>query len=110
MGPVKARKQGQTRRVLRRGKGRSWSLFTAGLFRAFRYIVEPGRKIDEEKKEGKLEREKGREPLTVPSPSPQSPLVFPLVFLAYDFTRSTPSEHRRLGYSSRSQLALRKMA
>lgn len=43
-------------------------------------IVERGRKIDEEKKEGKLEREKGREPLTVPSPSSQSPLVFSLVF------------------------------
>ena len=72
-------------------------------------IVERGRKIDEEKKEGKLERGKGREPLKVPSPSLQSPLVFPLVVLAYDFTRSTSSEHRRLGHSSRSQLALSKM-
>ena len=59
-------------------------------------IVERGRKIDEGKKEGKLERGKGREPVKVPSPSSQSPLVFPLVFLAYDFTRSTPSEHRTL--------------
>ena len=60
-------------------------------------IVERGRKIDEEKKEGKLERGKGREPLKVPSPSSQSPLVFPpLVFLACDFTCSTPSENRTL--------------
>ena len=43
-------------------------------------IVERGRKIDEEKKEGKLERGKGREPLKVPSPSSQSPLVFPPSF------------------------------
>ena len=59
-------------------------------------IVERGRKIDEEKKEGKLERGKGREPLKVPSPSSQSPLVSPLVFLACYFTRSTPSENRTL--------------
>ena len=61
-------------------------------------IVERGRKIDEEKEEGKLERGKGGEPLKVPSPSSQSPLVSPpLVFLACDFTRSTPSENRTLG-------------
>lgn len=59
-------------------------------------IVERGRKIDEEKKEGKLERGKGREPLKVPSLSSQSPLVSPLVFLACYFTRSTPSENRTL--------------
>ena len=55
-----------------------------------------GKKLTRKQNEGRLEREKGRE--RVPSLSPQSPLVFSLVFPAYDLTRSLPSELRALLY------------
>ena len=55
-------------------------------------IVERWRKIDEEKKEGKREGTlEGSFSLV-----PVSPRFSPLVFLACDFTRSTPSENRTL--------------
>lgn len=60
-------------------------------------IVERGWKIDEEKKRGETREGKGEETLEGSfSLVPVSPRFSPLVFLACDFTRSTPSENRTL--------------